>query len=278
MTALAVGPAASGRTLRWSATLDAPPSSVASLPDIARALIVLGTRLDRMGWRSRAPSFVRPARLLRPRPRPRADVSDLAAATDLMLRTWQVCVAVDRAVRVDRLPDRAPATAGILLRPGRDGRVRDDGPVSTARHRPGPAAALVAVVAVLGSCAQGGTDPTATGPATASQATADAGQQFPNVVDAVLVPRSATVFDVEVTLSSPYDTADRYADGWRVLAPDGQELGSRELLHDHAGEQPFTRTQSGLEIPPDVTSVVVQGRDLANGYGGGTVEVAVPGR
>jgi hypothetical protein len=79
-----------------------------------------------------------------------------------------------------------------------------------------------------------------------------------------------------VTVSSPYDSPDRYADGWHVLAPDGTELGTHTLLHDHAGEQPFTRTQTGVEIPLDVVEVTVEGRDQQYGFGGGTVTVAVP--
>ncbi len=79
-----------------------------------------------------------------------------------------------------------------------------------------------------------------------------------------------------VTLSSPYDTPERYADGWRVLAPDGATLGEHQLDHDHASEHPFTRTQTGLRIPVDVDEVIVERRDQANGYGGGTVTVEVP--
>lgn len=43
ITALAIEPVATGGTLRWTATLDAP-HSVAYLPDIARAYVLLGTR------------------------------------------------------------------------------------------------------------------------------------------------------------------------------------------------------------------------------------------
>jgi len=35
----------------------------------------------------------------------------------------------------------------------------------------------------------------------------------------------------------------------RVLAPDGAVLGEHTLLHDHANEQPFTRTQPNVIIP-----------------------------
>jgi hypothetical protein len=52
----------------------------------------------------------------------------------------------------------------------------------------------------------------------------------------------------------------------------------RELLHDHATEQPFTRDLYGVKIPRGVRSVVVQARDRTFGYGGGIVEVVLPGR
>jgi len=77
-------------------------------------------------------------------------------------------------------------------------------------------------------------------------------------------------------MSSPYDSPRRYADGWRVLGPDAEVLGSHMLLHDHANEQPFTRTQRGLVVPDGVAEVTVEGRDLEFGYGGGTIVVAVP--
>jgi hypothetical protein len=83
---------------------------------------------------------------------------------------------------------------------------------------------------------------------------------------------------VRATISSPYDTPDRYAAAFRVLTPDGEELGERELLHDHADEQPFTRSLEGLEIPADVSEVIVEGRDQRHGWGGETVRVPVPGR
>lgn len=83
-------------------------------------------------------------------------------------------------------------------------------------------------------------------------------------------------FDLDVTMSSPYDTPERYADGWRVLSEDGKVLGRMTLAHDHASEQPFTRSQPGLEIPEDVTSVVVQGHDIDHGYGGDKLRVEVP--
>jgi hypothetical protein len=99
---------------------------------------------------------------------------------------------------------------------------------------------------------------------------------YPDVLAVELGPVGDRVFDVVVTMSSPYDTPERYADGWRVLDPDGVVLGTHTLLHDHAAEQPFTRTQRGLHIPQGIDAVTVEGRDLANGYGGATITVDVP--
>jgi nucleoside-diphosphate-sugar epimerase len=48
ITALAIGPAASGRGIRWTGSLDAP-HSVGYLPDIARAYVTLGTSDDAEG-------------------------------------------------------------------------------------------------------------------------------------------------------------------------------------------------------------------------------------
>jgi hypothetical protein len=102
-------------------------------------------------------------------------------------------------------------------------------------------------------------------------------QRYPDVLEAELEP-SGDGWRLSATISSPYDSPDRYADAFRVLTPDGEELGVRELLHDHADEQPFTRSLDGLEIPDDVAEVIVEGRDQEHGWGGGTVRVPVPGR
>lgn len=102
------------------------------------------------------------------------------------------------------------------------------------------------------------------------------GDRFPDVLAVDLRARGGRTFDMAVTLSSPYDTPQRYADGWRVMDAEGTVLGTHTLLHDHANEQPFTRTQPGLVIPAGVTEIIVEGRDQANGYGGLAMTVAVP--
>ncbi len=83
-----------------------------------------------------------------------------------------------------------------------------------------------------------------------------------------------------VTVSHPDTGWDDYADGWDVVLPDGtvvlpnpDDPFTRLLLHPHENEQPFTRNQSGIAIPADVTSVTVRAHDLVDGYGGATVTV-----
>ena len=101
-------------------------------------------------------------------------------------------------------------------------------------------------------------------------------EMYPNVLAVELARTADGTYLVSATLSSPYDTPSRYADASRVLAPDGTVLGIRVLTHDHQFEQPFTRSLSGVVIPPGVTEVIVQGRDQVSGWGGATVRVAVP--
>ena len=93
------------------------------------------------------------------------------------------------------------------------------------------------------------------------------GDKFPKVmaVKAALVKGNRWRFDV--TLSSEYDTPKRYADAWRVLDENDNQLGIRILGHDHSSEQPFTRSQT-IEVPEGITSISVEGRDKANGWSG----------
>jgi hypothetical protein len=103
-------------------------------------------------------------------------------------------------------------------------------------------------------------------------------QRFPDILAVKVRASGPEVFDFDVTVSSPYDTPARYADGFRVTSLSGEVLGERKLLHDHQDEQPFTRDLHGLKIPRSIGQVVVQGRDLKFGYGGKSVQVQLPGR
>lgn len=113
----------------------------------------------------------------------------------------------------------------------------------------------------------------------ASSRAADApAQKYPDVIAATVQASGPETFDFDVTVSSPYDTAQRYADSIRVMGRDGAVYGERKLVHDHADEQPFTRDLYGVKVPRGVRVVVVQGRDQRFGYGGKTLELTLPGR
>ena len=83
-----------------------------------------------------------------------------------------------------------------------------------------------------------------------------------------------------VTVAHPDMGWEDYADGWDVVLPDGTAVRpdesspfTRLLLHPHETEQPFTRSQSGIAIPDDVTSVTVRAHDLVDGFGGEAIVV-----
>ncbi len=89
-----------------------------------------------------------------------------------------------------------------------------------------------------------------------------------------------------MTIEHPNTGWEDYANGWdvvtgrgypgedgTVLKPDPESPFTRLLLHPHVDEQPFTRSQSGIVIPKDVTNVHVRAHDLVDGYGGREVVV-----
>ena len=91
---------------------------------------------------------------------------------------------------------------------------------------------------------------------------------------------SENVWSFSVTLEHEDTGWEDYADGWDVVLPDGTVLKpdpndpfTRLLLHPHENEQPFTRSQSGIDIPADVTTVFVRAHETVEGYGASVVAV-----
>jgi hypothetical protein len=73
-------------------------------------------------------------------------------------------------------------------------------------------------------------------------------------------------WNVSVTLRHDDAGWDHYADAWRVVDPDGKELGQRTLFHPHVNEQPFTRSQSGVRAPATGSVVFVEAHDKVHGW------------
>ena len=104
--------------------------------------------------------------------------------------------------------------------------------------------------------------------------TADADVEFVRAVQ-----QSTGTWTFHVTVRHPDTGWEDYTNGWDVVLPDGTVTNpsndpfTRLLLHPHETEQPFTRSQSGIVIPDNITMVTVRAHDLVDGYGG--VEVVV---
>lgn len=86
------------------------------------------------------------------------------------------------------------------------------------------------------------------------------------VVKNVHLKKLGNSWTFDVTLSHGDTGWDDYADGWRIMDKAGNELGVRKLAHPHVNEQPFTRSLSGVQIPADVTEVVIQASDSVGGW------------
>ena len=69
----------------------------------------------------------------------------------------------------------------------------------------------------------------------------------------------------DVTLKHADSGWEHYADQWQIFDTDGNLLGTRTLFHPHVDEQPFTRSLAGVEIPANVSAVVIKARDSVHG-------------
>lgn len=80
----------------------------------------------------------------------------------------------------------------------------------------------------------------------------------------------------QVTVSHKDEGWQHYADKWEIVDASGTVLATRVLLHPHTGEQPFTRSLSGVWIPENTDRVTVRAHDSVHGYGGRRVTVELP--
>jgi len=94
-----------------------------------------------------------------------------------------------------------------------------------------------------------------------------AAQADPAVVENATARESGAGWSFDVTLSHGDTGWDDYADGWRIEDASGTVLGTRELLHPHVEEQPFTRSLSGVSIPEGTGTVYIRARTNVEGWG-----------
>lgn len=137
---------------------------------------------------------------------------------------------------------------------------------------------VLLLVLFLASCGVDDVDPggqPAGGPDTSATETPTI-EGCADVIDVAVVAVGDRAFTFHVTVSSADEGWDKYADEWVVRAPGGRVLGTRTLTHPHENEQPFTRSLSGVEIPVETDTVIVEARDSVAGYCGRQFEIAVP--
>ncbi|NOC85469.1 hypothetical protein GS634_19755 [Ruegeria atlantica] len=95
----------------------------------------------------------------------------------------------------------------------------------------------------------------------------------PPTIEQVRASATGDTWRFDVTIRHPDTGWDHYADGWRVLDMDGNELGLRVLHHPHETEQPFTRSLGGVVIPENVSQVQIQARCNVDGWNADTTLV-----
>ncbi|MGR3712510.1 MAG: hypothetical protein ACU0A6_05260 [Shimia sp.] len=95
--------------------------------------------------------------------------------------------------------------------------------------------------------------------------TVSAHADAPQITDARASQQGST-WRFDVTLLHPDTGWDHYADGWRVELPDGTVLTTRVLAHPHVNEQPFTRSQSGVQLPAGTETVLIRSRCIVDGW------------
>lgn len=98
----------------------------------------------------------------------------------------------------------------------------------------------------------------------------------PPVIENVTARQQGGSWHFNVTVSHPDTGWDHYADGWRVLDIQGNELGMRVLHHPHENEQPFTRSLGGVRIPEGTTQVHIQARCSVDGWAEATYQITLP--
>lgn len=105
---------------------------------------------------------------------------------------------------------------------------------------------------------------------------APAGEADVTAVD--VRPEAGGTYRFDATVAHADEGWDHYADRWDVLSEEGEVLATRELLHPHVDEQPFTRSLGGVAVPEGATHVVIRAHDSVHGHGGAEMRLALPDR
>jgi hypothetical protein len=94
-----------------------------------------------------------------------------------------------------------------------------------------------------------------------------------DVLEATYAKSADGTYRFDVTVRHDDAGWEHYADKWQVLDAEGNVLGERVLFHPHDTEQPFTRSQSGIEIPAATRTVTIRAHDKKHGWGGAELTI-----
>ena len=92
------------------------------------------------------------------------------------------------------------------------------------------------------------------------------------IIKVVLTKRAGT-WQADVTLKHEDTGWKHYADGWRLVDSNGDEIGKRTLYHPHVNEQPFTRSLTGFYLAKEMKTIFVEAHDLKHGWSADKVEI-----
>jgi len=92
------------------------------------------------------------------------------------------------------------------------------------------------------------------------------------IIKVVLTKRAGT-WQADVTLKHQDEGWKHYADGWRLVDSNGNEIGKRTLYHPHVNEQPFTRSLTGFYLAEKMKVIFVEAHDLKHGWSADKVKI-----
>jgi len=96
-----------------------------------------------------------------------------------------------------------------------------------------------------------------------------------DVIDAEVMRESDGSFTFSVTVQHADEGWSHYADHWLILSRDEQLLGVRKLMHPHVKEQPFTRSLPYIQIPDEVTEVIIRAHCSVDNCSGKNITVKI---
>ena len=89
-----------------------------------------------------------------------------------------------------------------------------------------------------------------------------------DVIDVKVIRGDDGSFTFNVTVRHEDEGWNHYADHWLILDKDEQLIAARKLMHPHVKEQPFTRSLSYIQIPDEVTEVIIRAHCSTDNYSG----------